>query len=71
MVEKFLAGANNHILYPLDEKEAARFLGLSIQTLRNWRHLRKGPAYLKVGGRAVRYRLEDLESFLGQCKIIL
>ena len=39
----------------LEEKEAARFLGLSVQTLRNWRHQRKGPPYLKIS-RSVRYR---------------
>jgi len=48
----------------LNEKEVARRLGLSVQTLRNWRHLRKGPAYVRVGSRAIRYKIEDLNHFI-------
>ncbi len=48
----------------LDEKGAARFLGLSVYTLRNWRHQLRPPNYVKLGGRAVRYRLDDLEEFI-------
>ena len=44
----------------LDERLAADVLGMAVQTLRNWRHQSKGPAYLKVG-RSVRYRMEDLD----------
>ena len=51
-----------------DEKEAARVLGVAIQTLRNWRHKRKGPAYHKIG-KAVRYRMADLEAYLQECRI--
>ena len=52
----------------LDEKEAAKILGLAVQTLRNWRHLRKGPKYVKLG-RSIRYRYEDLEEFIQKKKI--
>ena len=48
----------------LDEREMAARLGLSISTLRNWRVARRGPRYLKLGARAVRYRLADVETFL-------
>ncbi|MBT4092638.1 MAG: helix-turn-helix domain-containing protein [Nitrospinaceae bacterium] len=41
--------------------EAAEFLRLSPDTLRQWRHLRKGPKYLKLGSK-VMYR---------KCEIIL
>lgn len=48
----------------LNERGAAAFLGLSRQTLANWRHCRKGPKYSKPGGYRVIYRLRDLEEFL-------
>jgi len=32
-------------------------------TLRNWRHLGRGPAYCRLGRRIV-YRQEDLDKFL-------
>jgi predicted site-specific integrase-resolvase len=48
----------------LSPSEAARILGVSIQTLANWRAARRYPlTYIKVGGR-VMYRLEDLEAFI-------
>ncbi len=50
------------------EKEAAKKMGVAVQTLRNWRHLRKGPAYIKLG-RSVRYRAEDLLDFIEKHKI--
>lgn len=48
----------------LDEKEAARFLKLAAATLRNWRAAKQGPATLRVGKRAIRYRFSDLEAFI-------
>jgi hypothetical protein len=46
-----------------DEREAAERLNLRAWTLQNWRHLRKGPPYLKIGGR-VKYRESDLNAFI-------
>ncbi len=48
---------------PLNTKQAARALGVKPSTLEVWRCRGDGPTYLKIG-RAVRYRLEDLEAFL-------
>jgi hypothetical protein len=50
------------------EKEAAKELGVAVQTLRNWRHIRRGPAYLKLG-RSVRYRVEDILIFIEKHRI--
>ena len=47
----------------LDTPAAAAFLRLSTNTLIAWRHERRGPKYLKLGDRAVRYRLADLIAF--------
>jgi hypothetical protein len=48
----------------VDEKIAADILGVTAGTLSVWRCTRRYPLpYIKVG-RAVRYRLSDLEAFL-------
>lgn len=53
----------SHLLYPVDELEAAKILGIAVQTLRNWRHMGdQGPVYRKVGRRVI-YMVEDLEKF--------
>ena len=57
-----------HLSKTLSDEEAAKELGLATQTLRNWRHQKKGPAYLKIG-RSVRYQLEDLKKFKANRRI--
>jgi hypothetical protein len=54
----------------LDEVQAAEKLKVKVQTMRNWRHLGKGPAYLKVGERAIRYLESDIDAFLTGNRII-
>ena len=45
--------------------EAAEFLHLAPQTLNSWRCTRRVRLpFLKIGSRAVRYRLSDLERYL-------
>jgi len=52
----------------LKEKEVAELTGLALQTLRNWRLLRKGPPYCKVG-RSVRYPLAEVYSFMEKRRV--
>jgi len=52
----------------VNEVKAAKIICVAVQTLRNWRHQRKGPAYLKIS-RAVRYKVKDLESFIDSKRI--
>ena len=47
-----------------NEREVAERLAVSVATIRRWRLFRQGPMYIKVGGAAVRYRREDVESWL-------
>jgi hypothetical protein len=47
----------------VNDVEAAMILSVSPQTLRNFRHLGRGPAYSKRG-RMVRYKVADLLEFM-------
>ena len=57
---------------PLKDTDAAEYLGVAVQTLRNWRHLNKGPVYIKLSpghrGRVV-YLVEDLNIYRDRCRI--
>ncbi len=48
----------------LTAKEAAGVLCVPEGTLAQWRSQRRGPPYIKLEGRLVRYRAEDLENYL-------
>lgn len=52
----------------VNDVQAAKILSASPQTLRNWRHLRRGPAYSKKGY-MVRYRVQDLLDFMNSGRI--
>ena len=51
------------------EIEAARLMKLSVQTLRNWRFQKRGPSYIKIGNRSVRYSMQDIVYFMESQKI--
>lgn len=44
----------------LRESEAAAFLGFTRRALQNWRQSNKGPRFIRISSRAVRYRRRDL-----------
>jgi len=50
----------------LTEKQAARVLGFSPRTLQAWRVRGGGPAFVHVSARCVRYRREDLETWISE-----
>lgn len=52
----------------VSDVEAAKILSSAAQTLRNWRHLGRGPAYSKRG-RMVRYKVQDLLDYMSSCRI--
>jgi hypothetical protein len=52
----------------VDDVEAAKIISSSPQTLRNWRHIGRGPAYSKKG-RMVRYKVADLLDFMNSGRI--
>ena len=47
----------------LTEREVADMMGLSVATLRAWRHRGRGPRFLRLG-RSVRYLPSDLADFV-------
>ncbi len=48
----------------LNEKEVSQLTGRAVSTLRNERFMRKGLPYLKVGGRSIRYKTEDVIAYM-------
>lgn len=56
-----MSSASSKLLTP---GELAELLGVSEETLAQWRSQRRGPPYVKVEGRLVRYRLPDVEAYL-------
>jgi len=64
--------ATDHISYRskmLSAKEAAYELGVEVQTLHNWRNQGKGPTFYRVGGRTIRYRLDDIEVYMKKYRV--
>lgn len=52
----------------MNEKEAAAYLGLSVDCLQARRSMGRAPRYIKLG-RAVRYDRADLEAFVESCRV--
>lgn len=48
----------------LSEKDVAAITGRAVSTLRNERFTRKGLPYLKIGGRSIRYKTEDVVAYM-------
>lgn len=57
-------GKEQNVEQPINfnTRGAAKRLGLAPQTLANWRHLRKGPPYVRIGGNII-YRRIDLDAY--------
>lgn len=50
----------------IDDRAAAKRLGVSAAYLRKLRRLGNGPRFYRVGGRLVRYRFSDIEEWLAK-----
>lgn len=48
----------------LTDVEVARLLGVAVQTVRNWRGKAEGPAFIKLGGRMIRYEPDAVRAFV-------
>ncbi len=59
----------NHTPQYVDETKVSEITGRALPTLRNDRHNRRGIPYCKIG-RSVRYSLQDVISYMEDCKIV-
>jgi hypothetical protein len=50
----------------LTAEEVARVVGLSTETLAQWRSQRRGIPFIKISRNCVRYRQFDLDTFLAE-----
>ena len=50
----------------LTESEAAEYLGISKKTLQRWRFSRRGPNYVRVAGKLIRYHQVVLDMWMDQ-----
>ena len=41
-------------------------IGIPLGTLAFWRHSGRGPRFLKLGGRVIRYRKQDVSEWLSE-----
>ena len=46
------------------QEEVAEYLSVSTRTLEHWRRVNLGPPYVKLGTRAVRYRMSEVGRWL-------
>ena len=53
----------------LNTNELAAMLGVTVNTLQIWRHQGKGPQYIKLSRRAVRYKERDVLAWMDNAMI--
>jgi hypothetical protein len=53
----------------LDGKAAARLLGCTPAALALWRKEHRGPSYVRIGRRLIRYRPEDVRIWVDGCRV--
>lgn len=54
----------------VNEKKAAEHLSVSVSLLRKWRQRRLGPPVVKLAGRCLRYRLQDLDAYAATKRVM-
>ena len=59
-------GHEGQFLASLDDRAAAKYLGVARITLQLWRKQSKGPKWFRAGPKLVRYRMSDLNSYIDQ-----
>jgi len=52
-----------------NEQQAADFLTIAPRTLAHWRFVKRGPKYIKISHRCVRYQKEDLVEFMHSLEV--
>lgn len=54
----------------LSSDDAARYLALSVPTLKRYRYQGKGPAYSTLGPRRVVYAIADLDAWVAANRVV-
>jgi hypothetical protein len=54
----------------LDTNGAAKYLKLTVKTLEKWRWERRGPAFIRLSHKCVRYKVADLEKWLNSVRVV-
>jgi predicted site-specific integrase-resolvase len=54
----------------ISQKEAAFMLGISWETLRQYRRAGIGPSWFRVANSVVRYRRSDVEAYLESRRVV-
>jgi predicted DNA-binding transcriptional regulator AlpA len=52
------------VQHTFNEREAAKYVGVSAAVLRLWRSENKGPRFFRAGEKLVRYRRTDLDQWI-------
>lgn len=52
----------------LTEKQVSDLLGLKQRTLQQWRLFDRGPKYIKLSVRVIRYRWRDVQEWLAKAQ---
>jgi hypothetical protein len=55
-------------LVELNERQAAKFIGVEPGTLNKWRCRKKGPPYYKLAGK-VRYKRAEFVQWIESCRV--
>jgi hypothetical protein len=66
--ERIQEAAKKALDQAFGEKDTAELLGVAVQTLRNWRCQRRGPAYCKLGRKIV-YFGKFIDDYKNKCLV--
>ena len=48
----------------LNERQVAELLGLQVRTLQGWRFRRRGPGFIRISGKCVRYSPATIQAWI-------
>lgn len=59
--------AHNPMNKLLTFEQAAEYLNVPVETLKYWKRIGVGPAWVKLEGKSVRYNRTDLDDYIRAC----
>ena len=58
--------APKHLSPWMDTEEAAAYMGSTVSSLKRWRCEGKGPRFITVNRKLVRYNVKDIDAFINE-----